>query len=104
LRAAGEKTSASALEADLLVDSVLSRASPSEIAPPDDSAHDAPMQDAPAQDDPAQDAPAQAPRPRRARPGLEVGTVISDTALLGPQDASECAALARYGVMPRPVV
>src|SRR5699024_6594884 len=31
LRAAGEKTSASALEADLLVDSVLSRASSSEI-------------------------------------------------------------------------
>ena len=104
LRAAGEKTSASALEADLLVDSVLSRASSSEIAPPDDSAHDAPMQDAPAQDDPAQDAPAQAPRPRRARPGLEVGIVISDTALLGPEDDSECALIEGYGVIPAHIV
>src|SRR5699024_5786609 len=119
LRAAGEKTSASALEADLLVDSVLSRAPSSEAAPADDSAPGAPTQDdsapdaptqndsapdEPAQDAAVQDAPAQAPRPRRARPGLEVGIVISDTALLGPEDDSECALIEGYGVIPAHIV
>ena len=95
LRAAGEKTSGSALEADLLVDAVISGAPSSEDVPADGAAQDGA---------PAQDAPARAPRPRRARPGLEVGIVISDTALLGPEDDSECAQLEGYGIIPAHIV
>src|SRR5699024_10073557 len=104
LRAAGEKTSASALEADLLVDSALSRASSSGIAPPDASAPDAPLQGAPPQDGPAQDAPAHAPRPRRARAGLEVGIAGCAAALVGAEDDREGALIEGYGGSPAHVV
>nr|WP_245822678.1 HNH endonuclease signature motif containing protein [Brachybacterium avium] len=83
LRAAGEKTSTPALEADLLVDAVLTRGT---------SAHPAPSDEAP-----------HAPRRPRPQPGLDVGIVISDTALLG-RDDTESAHLEGYGIIPAHIV
>ncbi|ATG52431.1 HNH endonuclease [Brachybacterium vulturis] len=80
LRAAGEKNSVQALEADLLVDAVLTRG-PSAVPVP---SHEAP----------------QAPRRPRPQPGLDVGIVISDTALLGRDDDAESAHLEGYGIIP----
>ena len=82
LRAAGEKTSASALEADLLVEDVL-RGPQS------------------AQGEPGE---ARTPRRPRPRPGLDVGIVITDTALLGREDDAETAQLEGYGTLPAHIV
>lgn len=75
-RAAGSRTPARALEADLLVDAVL-RAG-------------ATTGDGPA---------APSPRPR-----LDLGVVITDTALLERGDESECALLEGYGSIPAHVI
>jgi hypothetical protein len=84
LKAAGERTPGSALEADLLVDAVLH---PYEATPP------APQENVPAEQ-------------RRARPtpGLDVGIIITDTALLGRDDDAECARLEGYGTIPAHIV
>ena len=74
-RAAGSRTPARALEADLLVDAVL-RAETT-----------------------GQDPSAPTPRPR-----LDLGIVITDTALLGRGDESECALLEGYGTIPAHVI
>ena len=73
LRAAGVKGSVRALEADLLVEDVL-------LSAEDDSLR--------------------TPRRRGPRPRLDVGIVITDTALLGPEDEAECAQLEGYGIIP----
>jgi hypothetical protein len=74
-RAAGARTPARALEADLLVDAVLRAGATG-------------------------DAPA-APTPR---PRLDLGVVITDTALLERGDESECALLEGYGSIPAHVI
>ena len=74
-RAAGSRTPARALEADLLVEAVL-RAETT-----------------------GQDPGAPTPRPR-----LDLGIVITDTALLGRGDESECALLEGYGTIPAHVI
>lgn len=80
LRAAGAKTSLPALEADLLVGDVL-RGGEEESTTPDH------------------------PRPRsRVRPGLDVGIVITDSALLGRDDDAETAELEGYGSLPAHIV
>ncbi|HEX7351732.1 HNH endonuclease signature motif containing protein [Brachybacterium sp.] len=76
LRAAGAKTSLPALEADLLVEDVLRGAG--EATPSPD-------------------------RPR-LRPGLDIGIVLTDTALLGRDDDAETAELAGYGTIPAHIV
>ncbi|GAA1488407.1 HNH endonuclease [Brachybacterium sacelli] len=76
LRAAGAKDSVPALEADLLVEGALAGG---------------------ARDD------GETTRPRTT-PGLDVGIVISDTALLGRGDDAECARLEGYGAIPAHVV
>lgn len=84
LRARGARTPAPALEADLLVDSVLTSASSA-----------------------AQEAEAEgssAPRRPRPRPSLDVGIVITDTALLDRDDDSECARIEGYGIIPAHIV
>lgn len=78
LRAAGAKESVPALEADLLVDAVRT-----DVA-----------------GDPSGDA-ARRPSPT---PGLDVGIVITDTALLGRGDDIECAQLEGYGAIPAHIV
>lgn len=72
LRADGAKTSSPALQADLLVDAVLSSAG----------------------------SPA---RPRR-HPVVEVGIVITDSALLGRDDDAETARIEGYGIIPAHIV
>ena len=75
LRAAGSRTPARALEADLLVDAVL------------------------------QAAPAgTALTPTASRPRLDLGVVITDRALLGRGDEEECALLEGYGTIPAHVI
>lgn len=75
LRAAGSRTPARALEADLLVDAVL------------------------------QAAPAgTALTPTASRPRLDLGIVITDRALLGRGDEEECALLEGYGTIPAHVI
>ena len=74
-RAAGSRTPARALEADLLVDAVMRAGNEGE------------------------DTSARAPRPR-----LDLGIVITDTALLGRGDDSECALLEGYGTIPAHVI
>lgn len=76
LRAAGVKHSVPALEADLLVGAVLERSDP-----------------------PSPDAG----RARRS-PGLELGIVITDTALLGRDNEAECAQLEGYGTIPAHII
>ena len=75
LRAGGARTSARALEADLLVDAVLRAA---------------PMSGALA--------------PTASRPRLDLGVVITDRALLGRGDEDECALLEGYGTIPAHVI
>lgn len=74
LRAGGAKTSAPALEADLLVEAVVHGGR---------SRHGS--------------------RPRPT-PAIDVGLVITDTALLGPEDDTESARLEGYGVLPAHIV
>ena len=81
LRAAGAKTSVTALEADLLVEDVQR------------STRDA-----------EQDSAGQAPRHPRPQPGLEVGIVITDTALLDREDDAGTARLEGYGTIPAHIV
>ena len=76
LRAAGSKHSVPALEADLLVGAVLERSDPP---------------------------PAGEERVRRS-PGLELGIVITDTALLGRDNEAESAQLEGYGTIPAHVI
>ncbi|MFI8775507.1 DUF222 domain-containing protein [Brachybacterium paraconglomeratum] len=75
LRAAGSRTPARALEADLLVDAVL-RAAPRRTAL----------------------------TPTASRPRLDLGIVITDRALLGRGDEEECALLEGYGTIPAHVI
>lgn len=78
LRAAGAKESVPALEADLLVDAVRTGV--------------------------AGDRSGTAARRPSPTPGLDVGIVITDTALLGRGDDTECARLEGYGAIPAHVV
>ncbi len=78
LRAAGAKESVPALEADLLVDAVRTGV--------------------------AGDRSGTAGRRPSPTPGLDVGIVITDTALLGRGDDTECARLEGYGAIPAHVV
>ena len=93
LRAAGAKDSPPALEADLLVEDTL-RA----VQPDDDTGDDSAVDDTAADDATASDE-----RPR-LRPGLDIGIVISDTALWGPEDDTETAILEGYGTIPAHIV
>lgn len=134
LRAAGAKASVPALEADLLVDDVLRGGQVKEpgdqhveprdqhvtpgdpgagpVDPVDEpGASDTPEEAREAQEahaagaarevDAAEKAP---PRMPRTRPGLDVGIVISDTALLGQDDGSETAELEGYGTIPAHII
>ena len=76
LRASGAKAALPALEADLLVDDTLRSG----------------------------DDEAESPTPPRARPVLDVGIVITDTALLGRDDDGETAELEGYGILPAHIV
>ena len=104
LKAAGERTSASALEADLLVDAVIHpQPSPApssqEVAAPASASQERTASEpAPREHTPP------APRRPRTTPGLDVGIVITDTALLGRDDDAECAQLEGYGVIPAHIV
>lgn len=55
---------------------------------------------------PARPSAPAAPAPRRPcpTPGLDVGIVITDTALLGRDDDAECAQVAGYGTVPAYIV
>ena len=75
LRAAGSRTPARALEADLLVDAVLC------AAPTGNGL-----------------------APTASRPRLDLGIVITDRALLGRGDEDECALLEGYGTIPAHVI
>ncbi|GAA4524377.1 HNH endonuclease signature motif containing protein [Brachybacterium paraconglomeratum] len=90
LRAAGEKASVPALEADLLVDAVLhphaADAGQGSEAEPNTAAEGSAFR-----------------RPRPT-PCIEVGIVITDTALLGRDDDAESARLEGYGVIPAHIV
>ena len=122
LRAAGAKASVPALEADLLVDDVLRgsqveepgdqhvvtsdqclEASDPVVEPVDPDAEPGLFDDAEEVlgSAGAEQAP---PKMPRTRPGLDVGIVISDTALLGPDDGSETAELEGYGTIPAHIV
>lgn len=79
LRASGAKASLPALEADLLVEDVLSGSDGEEASG------------------------LERPRPR-PRPGLDVGIVITDTVLLGRDDEAETAELEGYGILPAHIV
>lgn len=81
LRAAGARTSLPALEADLLVEDVQRSAGTG-----------------------VKEAPEGSPRPPRPRPGLEVGIVITDTALLDREDDASTARLEGYGTIPAHIV
>ena len=81
-RAAGSQTSHGALEADLLVESVLAGADHKDAG--------ADREDAGAL--------------RRPRPGLDVGIVITDRALLARADGTECARIEGYGTLPAHIV
>src|SRR5699024_9757867 len=104
LRAAGAKESPTALEADLLVEDTLRAIQPDDDAGDDSAADD----DTAADDTPASDAHPQTndadrstPKHPRLRPGLDVGIVITDTALWGPEDDTETATLEGYGKIGR---
>ena len=101
LRAAGAKASVPALEADLLVDDVLRRGRAEKSC--DQHIEPDALDDAEgAQEGGAvEKAP---PRMPRTRPGLDVGIVISDTGLLGPEDGSETAELEGYGTIPAHII
>ncbi len=90
LRASGARDSVSALEADLLVDDALRTAR-----------HDG---HSTGRDQIADDAETSWPERPRLRPGLDVGIVITDTALLGRDDAAETAELEGYGTIPAHIV
>ncbi|GAA1484627.1 HNH endonuclease [Brachybacterium fresconis] len=96
LRAAGAKESVPALEADLLVDAALHSGAP-EADAPEDSAPDGDAREGRAPYE-------SAPKRPRTTPGLDVGIVISDTALLGRGDDTECARLEGYGALPAHIV
>lgn len=113
LRAAGEKTSVPALEADLLIDAVLHRDHAGDPPPAGEERPEQPGSEtgttaaAPARPvAPAAPADRSGPRPRRPRttPGLDVGVVITDAALLGREDDAEVAHLAGYGIIPAHIV
>lgn len=84
LKAGGERGAISAIEADLLVDAVLHPAESESTASPE--------------------AVTAAPRRPRTTPRLDVGVVITDTALLGRDDDAQCAQLEGYGVIPAHIV
>ena len=93
LRASGAKDSPTALEADLLVDDILQAAQRDEQRIGNDgTAHD------------EGDVERSCPGRPRLRPGLDVGIVITDTALLGRDDDSETAELEGYGSIPAHIV
>src|SRR5699024_4358542 len=50
------------------------------------------------------DADRSTPKHPRLRPGLDVGIVITDTALWGPEDDTETATLEGYGTIPAHIV
>ncbi|ATG52786.1 HNH endonuclease [Brachybacterium vulturis] len=90
LRASGTKDSLSALEADLLVEDALRTAQHDEHSTGPDRTAD--------------DAGTTRPERPRLRPGLDVGIVITDTALLGREDDAEIAELEGYGTIPAHIV
>lgn len=118
LRAAGERTPLSALEADLLVDDALRGALATQQPPARHSADPAgsdpdcasAVPDSPfGADSDSADATSESAdaatgaaivEPPRLRPGLDVGIVITDTALLGRDDDAQTAELEGYGTIP----
>src|SRR5699024_1216978 len=115
LRASGAKDSLSALQADLLVDDVLQAAQrdqqrsqlstgPDETSHDETAHHDDPLEhpgdEHPRRDDVERSGPEQP----RLRPGLDVGIVITDTALLGRDDDAETAEREGYGSIPAHIV
>ena len=82
LRATGARDALPALEADLLVDDSLRAVQHDER----DAAHHG------------------RPGRPRLRPGLDIGIVITDTALLGRDDDAETAELEGYGIIPAHIV
>ncbi|AXK44380.1 HNH endonuclease [Brachybacterium saurashtrense] len=112
LRAAGERTPVPALEADLLVDDALRAAPATQQAPArhraDPAGSEPGSADAPdaasesESESESEDAATGAAivEPPRLRPGLDVGIVITDTALLGRDDDAQTAELEGYGTIP----
>lgn len=90
LKAAGERSPVPALEADLLVDAIIHPESGFVAAPTAPAAPAAPA--------------AREPSRPRTTPGLDIGIVITDTALLGREDDAECAQLEGYGAIPAHIV
>ncbi|MFC7373759.1 MULTISPECIES: DUF222 domain-containing protein [unclassified Brachybacterium] len=87
LKAGGARESVSALEADLLVAAV-------QDGPGSDRAEPGVTQEG--------DAPFR--KPSRPAQGLDVGVIITDTALLGRDDEAQCAQLEGYGAIPAHII
>lgn len=124
LRASGVRDSLPALEADLLVDDTLRRDQSDQSDQSDEHStqhdeHSTQRDDDADEDvrsehleneDPRREHPrgtaVDRPRPKkpRLRPGLDVGIVITDTALLGREDDAETAELEGYGTIPAHIV
>lgn len=131
LRAAGAKDSVPALEADLLVDDTLRAVQHDGQSTAQDEGEDDPDARSAGVDDqqPDETQSVEAPpanvesqpahresqpasgedkgtcsAPPRLRPGLDVGIVITDTALLGREDDAETAQLEGYGSIPAHIV
>ncbi|MGP9538685.1 DUF222 domain-containing protein [Brachybacterium sp. AOP43-C2-M15] len=108
-RASGSRTSVPALEADLLVEDVLQGAlndgggsdAPGTVG---SGASDEEAGEKGTAGSGAIEERATAPRRPRPRPGLDVGIVITETALLGQDDDAETALLEGYGTLPAHIV
>jgi hypothetical protein len=110
-RAAGARTPARALAADLLVDAVLqadsaersgstrSTGSTGSTDPAESTTPTEGTAPTPAREGPRGRAPGPAARPR-----LDIGVVITDSALFAPGDESESAYLEGYGTIPAHVI
>ncbi|GAA4531412.1 HNH endonuclease signature motif containing protein [Brachybacterium paraconglomeratum] len=111
LKAAGDRTPAPALEADLMVDVILHphphpHLHPTELQERSSSdSQERTSEESPDHGDAQSQAPTtSAPRQPRPTPNLDIGIVITDTALLGRDGDAECAQLEGYGTIPAHIV
>ena len=112
LKAAGERAPVPALEADLMVDAILHppqpQPQPSPLAPqgraPTEFQEQSASESQERSDDRSPERAPSAPRRPRPTPSLDIGIVISDTALLGRDDDAESAHLEGYGTIPAHIV
>ena len=109
LKAAGDRNPAPALEADLMVDAILHphpHPHPTELQERSSSdSQERTSEEPPEHGDAQSPAPmTSAPRRPRPTPTLDIGIVITDTALLGRDGDAECAQLEGYGTIPAHIV